>query len=93
MKLTENYRLKNIAGEIVIIPIGKAAQCFNGLISTNTVSGFILENIEKCKKSEDMVKLVLETFEVTEDIAKKEVLQFLEDLKKAGMIECEEDNK
>lgn len=87
MKINENYAVKNIAGEIIIIPTGKAAQNFNGLISTNEVSGFIWKHIEECETPENMVQMVLDVFEVSEEIARKEVVQFLEDLKTAGMIE------
>lgn len=87
MKINENYIVKNIVGETVIIPTGEAAQYFNGLISTNEVAAFIWENIESCENPEEMLKKVLDEFEVEENKAREDVFGFLETLKQVGMIE------
>lgn len=87
MKINKNYVVKNVIGEVVIVPTGEIAQYFNGLISTNQVAGFIWENMEKCDTPEDMLKLVLENFDVEEEQARNDVLGFLDTLKKAKMIE------
>ena len=87
MKISENYIMRNVAGEVVIIPTGTAAQYFNGIISTNEVAAFIWQNIEKCDTPEDMLKLVLEKYDVEEEQAKKDVYGFLETLKQAQMID------
>lgn len=87
MKINKNYVVKNIIGEVVIVPTGETTQYFNGLISTNQVAGFIWENMEKCDTPEDMLKLVLENFDVEEEQARNDVLGFLDTLKKAKMIE------
>lgn len=43
--------------------------------------------MEKCDTPEDMLKLVLENFDVEEEQARNDVLGFLDTLKKAKMIE------
>lgn len=90
MKINENYIMRNIAGEIIIIPTGKAAQYFNGLISTNEVAGFIWENIEKCETVEEMVNLVYSEFDEDIDIIRKDVIEFLNTLKQVQMIDFDE---
>ncbi len=86
MKLNKLYVIKDIAGETVIVPTGNAIQNFNGLISTNEVAGFIWKHVEECETPDDMVKKVLDAFDGEPDIIEKEVLEFLETLKKVGMI-------
>ena len=86
MKLNKLYVVKDIAGETVIVPTGNAIQNFNGLISTNDVAGFIRKHVEECETPDDMVRKVLEAFDGDPDIIEKEVLEFLETLKKVGMI-------
>ena len=86
MKLNKLYVVKNIAGETVIVPTGNAIQNFNGLISANEVAGFIWNHVENCETPEDMVKLVMDEFEGDPDVIRKEVLEFLETLRKVGMI-------
>lgn len=87
MKINKNYIVKSIAGDVVLIPTGEAAQYFNGLIGTNEVAAFIWENIEKCETCEEMVQCVINEFEGDEEIIRKDVLEFLETLKKAEFIE------
>lgn len=86
MKLNKLYVVKNIAGETVIVPTGNAIRNFNGLISANEVAGFIWNHVENCENPEDMVKLVMDEFEGDPDVIRKEVLEFLETLRKVGMI-------
>lgn len=86
MKINENYIIKTMMDEVIIVPTGQMAKYFNGLITTNPVAGFIWQNLAECESPEKMVELVLENFEVDRDIANKDVLAFLEELKKAEMI-------
>lgn len=87
MKVSPNFVMRDVAGDIVVIPTGEAARRFNGLISMNSVSAFIWTHLEECQTPEDMLALVLENYDVDEETARKDVLQFLADLKRAGMIE------
>ena len=41
MKKKEEFLVRNIAGEYVMMPIGQTALKFNGLIMANSVSSFI----------------------------------------------------
>lgn len=86
MKRNKLYIVKDIAGETVIVPTGNAIENFNGLISTNEVAGFIWKNVEECETPDDMVKKVMDAYEGDPDTIKKEVLEFLETLRKVGMI-------
>ena len=42
--------------------------------------------MENCETPEDMVQLVMDEFEGDPDVIRKEVLEFLETLRKVGMI-------
>jgi len=90
MKINENYIVKNIVDETIIIPTGEAAQYFNGLISTNEVAAFIWENIEKCNTVDEMVELVYSEFDADYEIIKNDVQGFLNTLKEVNMIEFDE---
>ena len=86
MKRNKLYIVKDIAGETVIVPTGNAIENFNGLISTNEMAGFIWKNVEECETPDDMVKKVMDAYEGDPETIKKEVLEFLETLRKVGMI-------
>ncbi|MBQ7052940.1 MAG: PqqD family protein [Clostridia bacterium] len=87
MKAAKDYVVREIAGDVVIVPTGKAAQQFNGLITANSVAGFVWLNLEKCDTPQEMVELVLENYEVEREVAQEQILSFLQDMKTVGMIE------
>lgn len=91
MKTNKNFIFRNIAGECVLIPTGVAAQSFNGLINLTDVAAFIWENIDSSENQEELVKRVLEAYEIDEDTAKKDVAGFISALCERGMVEISND--
>lgn len=87
MKRNENFILRKIAGESIIVPVGEATQKFNGLFSLNRVATFVWEHIEEVGDIEEMVQLVLEHFDVDETTARTDVEGFISELKLVGFIE------
>ena len=49
MKLSENFVLKNIAGENVVMPVGEAVGKINGMIKLNPSAKVICESREANK--------------------------------------------
>ncbi len=86
MKLNKLYVMRDIGGETIIVPTGNVIENFNGLISTNEVAAFIWRHIEECETPDDMVKTVMGEYEGDAQVIEKEVLEFLETLRKVGMI-------
>lgn len=86
MKINKDYVLRNIAGDNVIVPTGEAAQNFNGLITLNEVGSFIWKNVDNAKSKEEIVSLLLELYEVDEELARKDVYGFLNMLKLKGIL-------
>lgn len=86
MKINEEYMLRNIAGDRVIVPTGEASRYFNGLITLNGVGAFIWENVEKAGSREKLINMVLEHYEVDEETAGKDVNGFLDMLKQYDIL-------
>lgn len=86
MKINQEYVLRNIAGDRVIIPTGSASQHFNGLITLNEVGSFIWENVGNVADREEMVTLLLEHYNVDEKTAQRDVNGFLDMLKGQGIL-------
>lgn len=86
MKINPNLVVRTLLDETIIVPTGNAIKDFNGIISTNDVASFIWQHIEDCETPEEMVKRVLEEYEIDEETAKTDVYGFLETLKTLGMI-------
>ncbi|MDO4977699.1 MAG: PqqD family protein [Eubacteriales bacterium] len=87
MKKLEEFIMRNIAGENILVPVGATTQKFNGMISLSETAAFIWENLEKCEGIEDMVDLMLEEFEIDRETAEKDTKQFIDELKANGFIE------
>ena len=89
MKKNNEFILRNIAGEVVLVPTGTITQNFNGLITLNSVGAFIWEHLEVAKDKEELVKLILDEYDIDEETAKRDTEAFLEMLLKFNMIDIE----
>lgn len=87
MKRNKNFILRKVAGESIIVPTGEATRNFNGLFSLNRVSEFIWEHIEEVADTEELVQLVLEHFDVEEDVARTDVEGLVKEMKLTGFVE------
>ena len=64
MKPNKDLIMRKVAGEVVLIPTGKMAQEYNGMITMNPVAVFIWENIEKTENIDQMVDMIMNEFEI-----------------------------
>lgn len=78
--------MRKIAGESLLIPTGEATRQFNGLFSLNRVAEFIWEHIEDVKDTDEMIKLVLDQFEVDEETARTDVQGLIKEMKLTGFV-------
>ena len=86
MKFNKEFILREIAGEYILIPTGKTTQEFNGLISLNEVAASIWKNIPEIDNVKEMVKIIMEEYDVDEITATADVENFLNELKEAKII-------
>lgn len=84
MKLNPDYILRNVAGERVIVPTGSASQKINGLITLNDTAAFLWDCAGKGLSRQEIVRKMLEEFEVDEATAIQDVNGFLDMLLRQG---------
>lgn len=87
MKVNSDFVMRNIAGENILVPTGEAAEKFNGMITMNEAAAFMWQNIDEVETKEDLVKMVLDEFEVDEETATRDVENFINELSSINMIE------
>lgn len=87
MKVREDLVLREVAGESILIPVGKIALDIKGMF-TLTESGTLLYRklTEDCTK-EDLVQALLGEYEVDQEKATEDVDAFLEQLETAGVLQ------
>lgn len=56
--------------------------------SISDTAKFIWENIEKVDSLEEMIRMVLDTYEIDEETARRDTIAFVGALVENGFIEC-----
>lgn len=86
MKINPNFIAREIAGELVIVPIGDSSMPETGLISANEVGAFIWHQLENGKEIDAIVAAILDEFDVDEESARKDTEEFIDSLKTIGAV-------
>lgn len=87
MKTKKGFMLRSVGGRHVVVAVGKASEEFNGLITLNDSGAFLWELLSKGIEYDDLLKKMLETYDVTEMTAKAGLDRFLETVRGAGLID------
>ena len=87
MKIKEGFVLKDMAGQYVAVPFGDKAVDFNGIVTLNETAKFLWEKCENEIEKSELVNALIETYEITVDIAENAVNTFETQMKEAGCLE------
>lgn len=88
MRIKEGYMLREAAGETVVVPFGEEALNFQGIISLNETGAFLWKLLEQGCKQDILVKALLNEYEIDVDTANNDVKNFVEKVKKAGVLDA-----
>jgi len=86
MKQNPNYILRNVADSLVIVPVGEATREFPGMITVNPTSQFLWEQLATDQTADTLVAALLAQYDVAEELARKDVNQFLETMTLIGAV-------
>ena len=86
MRLKDDFILHNTGEDFVIIATGEATKNFNGIIKLNNMGGEIVGLLTTDISEEDIIKAIVEKYEVDYDTAKEDIRNLLDSLRKAGVI-------
>lgn len=89
MKLKGEFVLREVAGEIIVIPVGKTALNFNGMICLNAVSAQIWKGLQEEKTKAEILENILQEFDVSLEEATADLDVFLHQLKENNLLEDE----
>lgn len=87
MKIRGEYVLREIAGEYILVPIGNSAMEMNGMITLNEVGVFIWNKLKDECTREELLREILESFEIDEEHAGSDLDEFLQQLEEAHLIQ------
>ncbi len=88
MKLNKEYRLREIAGEFLVVRTNNKSTDMTKVISLNRTSAWLWQNLEDEEFDLDMaVRLLTEHYDVEVELAIKDVENWINTLKENGVIE------
>lgn len=87
MKLRKGYSLRSLGKEFILVPEGLEAVDFTSMISMNESAAFLWRSLEdKDFDNETMIQLLIDEYDISRDVAEKDVDGFLQTLKKADVV-------
>lgn len=87
MKLKEGFITYNTGDENLLVATGEAGKSFNGIVRNNETAAFIAELLKDEITEEEIVNRILDTYDVDENTAKKDVKRLLDTFKREGFLE------
>ena len=86
MKIEKEFILREIAGDYIIVPVGKTALEFNGMITVNETGAFLWELLEREHSVQSLVDAMTAEYEVDGAQAEKDINAFLDHLRNANAL-------
>lgn len=86
MKVKKGFMLREVAKNHVVVPVGKAAVEFNGIINLNETGAFLWGKLVDDTTLDSLIAALLDRYDISFDIAKKDVLAFVKTLEDADLL-------
>lgn len=87
MKFKGQFALRNMGDFSAVVAVGECVKDYNCMITLNQSGTILWQALQNGENEKDLIKTLLNEYDVSEEIAKKDVEEFLNTLKKANIIE------
>ncbi len=87
MKIKSGFILRQVAGNHIVIPSGKAAVDFSGMITLNGSGVFLWKLLEEETTEKELIDKMLDEYDINEETAKNDIKVFIEKLKNADLLD------
>lgn len=88
MKLKQGFIMREIAGEIIVVPSGDEMN-LNMMITLNNTGRFLWQRLEADATMDELVQEMLDEYDVDEQTARAGAERFVSKLKERGFLETE----
>lgn len=86
MRIKEGFILREMGETFVAVPVEGESKQFYGMIQLNETGAFLWRNMEKECSEDQLAEALMETYDVDETQAKKDVSAVVEKFRKAGIL-------
>ena len=86
MKRSHEFLLQDVAGTLVVVPVGEAAVAFRGMITLNATGAYLWELLENEQTEQSLVDALVARYEVDAAVAHADVEAFIGKLQEVGAL-------
>lgn len=86
MKIKLEFVLREIAGDMLLVPAGKTALDLNGMLTLNEVGGQIWKMLPEVENEAEIVERLLKDYDAEPAQVREDVSEFLERLRGLGIL-------
>lgn len=86
MNIKKQLIKREIAGDTILVPVGKTVYDSNGLFVLNELGAFIWDILPRVETESQILHAVLETYDVTEQEAQQDIAAFLDKLRQMEIL-------
>ena len=86
MNIRKELIKREIAGECFLISVGRTVYDTNGLFALTEVGAFLWDRLTEARDAQELLRAVLEEYEVDADTAAADITAFLEKLRSLEIL-------
>lgn len=86
MKLKNGFEIVKIVDDYMLVPVGDQMEQFNGTVVLNEVSAFLLEKMKDDITEEELLKYVIDEYDVDEERARKDIADTIKQMIEIGIV-------
>lgn len=86
MKIKKELVKRDVAGDTILVPVGKTVYDSNGLFILNELGSFLWDRLEKAESEQELLDAILEEYEVPREVAQADLKEFLDRLRELGIL-------
>ncbi len=86
MEILKQFAIREVAGDYLLVPLGRSALDLNGMITLNDVAAEIWNMLPESEDEEAIVQKLLEQYEATEEELRADVKAFINKLRALGIV-------
>ncbi len=86
MEIKKELIKREIAGDTILVPVGKTVLDSNGLFVLNELGAYLWDRLPDAKDADTLLAAVLEEYKVSAEEAAQDIAAFLERLRQLEII-------
>ena len=86
MRLKYDFSVREIVGEYVMIPLGRGALEFSGMISTSETGAFLVDALKQNVTRDELLQCILNAYDIDRKTAEADLDSFLTQLRDLNLL-------